>query len=115
MNYLGISYDMKHIPELDPGFIPFGIWIQEYAKGATVPIAIAVERNEGSVSVRHAKIYGTAEMAQADYRFVERYAKFLLWSIGGFRVSVCGCSEIAKKLHPVRPYEVHIITCQTQY
>ena len=98
MNYLGISYDMKHIPELDPGFIPFGVWMDEYAKGATVPIAIAVERNEGSVSVRHAKIYGTTEMAEADYRFVERYVKFLLWSIGGFRVSICGCSEIAKKL-----------------
>ena len=26
MQYLGIHFDMKHIPELDPGFIPFGIW-----------------------------------------------------------------------------------------
>ena len=24
--------------------------------------------------------------------------KFLLWSIGGFKVYVCGCSHIAKKL-----------------
>ena len=89
---------MKRIPELDPGFIPFGIWMNEYAKGATVPIAIAVERNEGSVSVRHTKIYGTTEMVEADYRFVERYVKFLLWSIGGFRVYICGCSDLAKKL-----------------
>ena len=37
-------------------------------------------------------------MAEADYRYVERYTKFLLWSIGGFKVYVCGCSEIAKKL-----------------
>ena len=37
-------------------------------------------------------------MEQADYRYVERYVKFLLWSIGGFRVSVCGCSDIAAKL-----------------
>ncbi|MDD5931978.1 MAG: ROK family protein, partial [Oscillospiraceae bacterium] len=44
------------------------------------------------------KIYGTAEMAEADYRYVERFVKFLLWSIGGFRVSVCGCSEIAQRL-----------------
>ena len=70
----------------------------EVVTWATVPISIAVERNEGSVSVRYAKIYGTKEMAEADYRFVERYVKFLLWSIGGFRVSVCGCSEIAEKL-----------------
>ena len=98
MNYLGISFDLKHTPKLDPGFIPFGIWMNEYEKGATQDISIAVERNEGFISVRHAKIHGTAEMAAADYRFVERYMKFLLWSIGGFKVYVCGCSDIAKKL-----------------
>ena len=98
MQYLGINYSLKHAPKLDPGFIPFGIWMNEYEKGATMPISIAVERNEGFISVRHAKIHGTPDMAAADYRFVERYMKFLLWSIGGFRVYVCGCSGIAKKL-----------------
>ncbi|MBP3479605.1 MAG: ROK family protein, partial [Oscillospiraceae bacterium] len=98
MNYLGISYDMKHVPQLDPGFIPFGVWMNEYSKGAQQPISIAVERNNGFISVRHAKIHGTAEMADADYRFVECYTKFLLWSIGGFKVYVCGCSDITKKL-----------------
>ena len=29
---------------------------------------------------------------------MERFVKFLLWSIGGFRVSVCGCSELAQRL-----------------
>jgi hypothetical protein len=57
-----------------------------------------VERNDGFISVRHAKIHNTPEMAAADYRFVERYMKFLLWSIGGFRVYVCGCGSITKKL-----------------
>ncbi len=98
MNYLNVSYTMKHSPKLDPEFIPFGVWMDAYLAKATQPIAIAVERNDGQVSVRHAKIYGTADMEQADYRFVERYMKFLLWSIGGFKVSVCGCSSIAKKL-----------------
>ena len=37
-------------------------------------------------------------MKEADYRYVERFVKFLLWSIGGFRVSVCGCSELAQRL-----------------
>ena len=98
MQYLGVSYEMKHIPQLDPGFIPFGIWMNEYETGADKDISIAVERNNGFISVRHAKIHGTEEMAAADYRFVERYMKFLLWSIGGFKVYVCGCSHIAKKL-----------------
>ena len=98
MQYLGVTYEMKNSPKLDPGFIPFGLWMNAYEAGAEKEIAIAVERNEGFVSVRRAKIHATAQMAEADYRFVERYVKFLLWSIGGFKVSVCGCSEIAKRL-----------------
>ncbi len=98
MQYLGVNYEIKHTPKLDPGFIPFGVWSEAYLKGAEKPLAIAVERDQGKVSVHHTFIHGTAEMAEADYRYVERYVKFLLWSIGGFRVSICGCSEIAKKL-----------------
>ena len=98
MQYLGINYEMKHTPALDPGYIPFGLWMRSYQQGATQPLAIAVERDKGQISVHHTKIHGTAEMAAADYRFVERYVKFLLWSIGGFRVSICGCSELAQRL-----------------
>ena len=98
MEYLGVSYNLKHVPALDPEFIPFGVWTDAYLKGAKHPIAIAVERDQGHVSVRHTYIHGTPEMAEADYRYVERYVKFLLWSIGGFKVSVCGCSDITKHL-----------------
>ena len=105
MQYLGISYDIKHVPQLDKGFIPFGIWADAYRKGAKMPIAIAVERNNGNVSVRRTCIYGTAEMVEADYRYVERYVKFLLWSIGGFKVSVCGCSEITKRLQKAYSFD----------
>ena len=98
MEYLGVSYNLKHVPALDPEFIPFGVWTDAYLKGAKRPIAIAVERDQGHVSVRHTYIHGTPEMAEADYRYVERYVKFLLWSIGGFKVSVCGCSDITKHL-----------------
>ena len=98
MEYLGISYEMKHAPKLDPTFIPFGVWREAYLKDAKQPIAIAVERDHGRVSVHHTCIHGTPELAEADYRYVERYVKFLLWSTGGFRVSVCGCSELAQRL-----------------
>ena len=98
MQYLGIEYQMKHTPRLDPQFIPFGVWRASYLKDAKQPIAIAVERDNNRVSVHHTCIHGTPEMAEADYRYVERYVKFLLWSIGGFRVSICGCSELAQKL-----------------
>ena len=98
MQYLGIHYDYKHIPALDPEFIPFGIWADAYRKEAKMPIAVAVERNGGFISVRNTFIHGTEEMFDADYRYVERYVKFLLWSIGGFRVSICGASAIAQRL-----------------
>ena len=98
MQYLGISYQMKHAPKLDPDFIPFGIRSDAYRANAKTPIAIAVERNDGSISVRRTCIHGTEAMAQADYRYVERYVKFLLWSIGGFRVYVCGCDTITAQL-----------------
>lgn len=98
MEYLGVAYNVKNLPELDGEFIPFGVWMEAYLKGATKPIAIAVERDQGKTSVHHTKIYGTPEMAAADLRYVERYVKFLLWSVGGFRVYICGCSDIAQKL-----------------
>jgi len=98
MQYLGVNYSMKHTPKLDPGFIPFGVWRAAYLEGAKKPIAIALERDKGRVSVHRTFIHGTPEMAEADYRYVERYVKFLLWSTGGFKVSICGCSELTKKL-----------------
>ncbi len=98
MQYLGVEYQMKHPPKLEPQFIPFGVWRAAYLKDAKQPIAIALERDKGRVSVHKTFIHGTPEMAEADYRYVERYVKFLLWSIGGFRVSICGCSELTKRL-----------------
>lgn len=98
MQYLGIEFPVKNLPELDPGFIPLGPWMKAYLANASQPISIAVERDKGKITVRHAKIYDTPEMAEADYRFVERYVKFLLWSIGGFRVYILGASAIAHRL-----------------
>ena len=105
MQYLGIDFQMNHPPRLDPQFIPFGVWREAYLKDAKQPIAIAVERDKGRVSVQRTFIHGTPEMAEADYRYVERYVKFLLWSIGGFRVTICGCSCIAKRLQKVYAYD----------
>ncbi len=97
MNYLGIDYEVKNMPVLDDAFVPFGVWMQEYLKGADRPIAIAVERENGLISVRRSFIRGE-EFAEANLRYVERLVKFELWSIGGFRVYLCGCDDIAAKL-----------------
>ena len=97
MQYLGIEYNIKNTPVLDKNFIPVGVWMKEYLKEAKIPVSIAVERENGLISVRDTFIRG-GQFADADYRYIERFVKFELWSIGGFRVYICGCDEIAKKL-----------------
>lgn len=97
MEYLGIEFDIKNKPVLDPGFIPFGVWMKEYLKEADHPIKIAVEREDGLISVRESAIR-TDDFAEANLRYVERLIKFELWSIGGFRVYICGADDIAEKI-----------------
>ena len=71
MEYLGIEYQLKNTPVLDPGFIPFGVWMKEYLKGADHPIKVAVEREDGLISVRESFIRG-GSFAEADLRYMER-------------------------------------------
>ena len=97
MNYLGISYDYKNKPLLDESFLPFGVWARAYLEGAERPFRVALERENGRVSVFASRLRGE-EYAQANLRYMERYVKFLLWSVGGWKVTVCGCEETAQKL-----------------
>ena len=97
MNYLGIQYEMKNPPVLDPGFIPFGIWAEAYLSEADHPISIAVEREDGKIHVHRSFLRGE-EYAEANYRYLERLVKLLLWSVGGFRVILCGCDALADRL-----------------
>lgn len=97
MEYLGIGYDIQNKPVLDRECIPFGVWMREYLKEAKTPIKIAIEREDGLVSV-HESFIRDNSFAEANYRYVERLVKFELWCIGGFRVYLCGCDDIAEKL-----------------
>ncbi len=85
VQYLNVSYGIKNIPELDPDYIPFGVWRKAYLEGADRPFSIAVEREDGKITVLHTFLRGQA-FAEANYRYAERTVKFLLWSVGGFRV-----------------------------
>ena len=96
MNYLGISYDYRNKPLLDESFIPFGVWAKAFLKGADRPFKVALERDNGHVSVFSSFLRGE-EYAEANLRYMERYVKFLLWSVGGWRVTICGCAETAEQ------------------
>lgn len=97
MNYLGIDLDIRNVPALDEGFIPMGPWMIEYEKEAERPVGIAIEREEGKVSVFETKLRD-ASFGEANLRYLERYIKFCLWSVGGWKVTVCGCDEEAAKV-----------------
>ena len=95
MNFLNVDIPVKNVPELDKGFVPLGLFFKNYQKGAAKPLCIAVERSGGQIGTYETKIYGTPEMEQADAYYVDRLVKFLLWSWGGFKVSICGDDNVA--------------------
>ena len=66
MNYLGISTDLRHRPELDEGFYPLARFNRAFLETAKQPISVAVERADGQMATCHTFIHGTAELAQAD-------------------------------------------------
>ena len=97
MNHLGVQYSINHVPALDPDFVPFGVWMNAYLENAGHPFSVAVEREDGKISVFRSALRGV-EFHEANQVFVERLVKFLLWSVGGFRVYLCGCDKQAAEL-----------------
>ncbi len=96
MKFLNVEIPVKNLPELDPGFVPLGLFFKHYATGAEKPLCIAVERSGGQIGTWECKVHGTTEMKEADEYFVDRMVKFLLWSWGGFKVYICGDDALAE-------------------
>ena len=90
MNRFGVSVELKHIPVLDPEFIPLMRFNHAFLADAKKPVGIAVERADGQMASCHTFIHGTPEMAQADHYYIERIVKTILWMKGGFKVYVSG-------------------------
>jgi predicted NBD/HSP70 family sugar kinase len=66
------------------------------------PLALALERSDGSVSVyRTAILPHEGANVALNERYVERLLKFLLWQKGGYRITVGGDARIADFLRTV--------------
>ena len=100
MNYLGIEFSLKNTPALDTDFVPFGVWRQAFLKGADRPFKLAVCRDNGQVSVFSSFLRGD-DFAEANFRFLERTVKFLLWAVGGWKIQLLGCDKEAERLKAV--------------
>ena len=93
-------------PPLDPEFVAASLWNRAYrslvkSTGGN-PLAIALERSDGSVSVfRTATLPHEGAHVAINHRYVERLLKFLLWQKGGYRVTIGGEPRIADYLRGV--------------
>jgi predicted NBD/HSP70 family sugar kinase len=93
----------KIAPSLDPDFRPAALGHRAFAAEAEVGgaprIRIALEQADGSVFRFDRRILpGTHRASEANFFFLERLIKFLLWSRGGFRVYFDGPAELGGRL-----------------
>jgi predicted NBD/HSP70 family sugar kinase len=93
----------KIVPPLDAGFRPAALATHAFAQAVrqagAVPVQIALEQGDGSVSHFKTEIFPASHQdAESNFNHVERLVKFLLWARGGFRVHFAGPIELAQRL-----------------
>ena len=101
MEHLGISFDIKNHPELDPGFLPLHSFNKAFLSDAKKPLGIAVERADGQMAAVETFIHGTPELRAADEYYVNRLVKTILWMKGGYKIYVRGDDSIRDYLQSV--------------
>ena len=89
-------------PPCDPDFEPVVLAWRDYLDRARasggVPLRLAVEREDGLVSVFDTISPRKDDDPESTYRIVERAVKFLLWSRGGWRVHIQGPAALGRRL-----------------
>ena len=98
-----ISIQLRMPPVLDPGFLPASVYNRTFrelaARSGAVPLRLALERADGSVSVFETVVFAPGSpQFRLNLRYVERIVKFLLWQRGGWKVHVGGPNEIGEHI-----------------
>src|ERR1039458_3087948 len=101
-----LSVAPKFRPALDPEFLPASLWNRAYRAlahtGGASPLAMALERSDGGVSVfRTAILPHEGAHIAVNQRYTERLLKYLLWQKGGCRITIAGEPRIAAYLRAV--------------
>lgn len=106
-------------PTLDPEFIPAVLWNRAFAKavatsGQSKDLGIAVERKNGSASTFLTKVFPhKGEWIDLNIRHVERLIKTLLWTKGGWKITIAGDPEIARTIAEIySPTGARAFDCQ---
>lgn len=94
----------RPVPELDPGFEPAVLANRVFAglvksSGRPMPVVLALEQADGSVfHFRTDVLPDDHPEAGRNFRQLERFAKFILWSRGGFRFHFAGPRGLGRQL-----------------
>ena len=92
------------VPPLHARFSPAVLVNHAYLKavrdsGRGVPLAIALERHAGFVSVYRTECFDDShEASHLNFPFVERLVKLLLWKHGGWRIVVGGLRSVGEHI-----------------
>ena len=103
MQLHNIDFEVRNKPVLDETFVPLYKFNQAFLAKATKPLKIAVERNAGYTYVYDTRI--TEDNQDANNYYVERMVKAILWCVGGFKVTICGCEKTAAYIKEVYSLE----------
>ena len=109
------------VPVLDPGFRPAVLAVGAFralvdATPGAVPVRLALEQADGSVFRFDIRVLPDSHpRAGANFPFLERFVKFLLWSRGGWRVHVDGPATLVSRLAahyrdaPTGKFDAHLV------
>jgi len=95
------------IPSLDDNFCPAVLWNHAFldtvcSSGEGIPLAIGLERGEGSVSVFRTQVFPPEhKMASTNLLYTERLVKTLLWLRGGHKLTIAGPGKIGEFIKEV--------------
>lgn len=108
-------------PVLDPGFRPAVLAVQAFralvaAADNAIPVRLALEQTDGSVFRFDVRVLPDSHpQAAANFTFLERLVKFLLWSRGGWRIYVDAPASLASRLAahyrdtPTGKFDSHLV------
>ena len=94
----------KITPVLDPMFRPASLANRAFrdeveASEEGVPVRIGIEQADGSIFHFTTRVFAEKHPSAAgNFRYLERFIKFLLWSRGGFRIYFDGPKELHAEL-----------------
>jgi predicted NBD/HSP70 family sugar kinase len=97
------QYSVTPLP-LDPGFVPMILANRAYEKNVheyedKQLIKIAIKRSNGQISTTTRYVFPPhANQFSANYRYIERLVKTLLWLKGGYHIMIAGCDNVTKQI-----------------